>query len=71
MCWLLWKTRNKFTIEHVFPAKAANPVFKLVSLLQLWKSLAKEHDMEAMELLISRVRDLVISICPSDHATAS
>lgn len=64
-------TRNKFTIEHVFPNKPADVLFKLVSLLQLWKSLTREQDKEATELLISRVRALAISICCTNHASSS
>ena len=34
ICWTLWSTRNKFTIEHVFPAKPADCLFKSCILLQ-------------------------------------
>lgn len=55
MCWTLWTTRNKLNIEQVFPNKAVDRFFKFSIRLQRWKSLIKEGDLMAVELLISRV----------------
>lgn len=44
LCWSLWTTRNKFTIEHVFPRKPTDLLFKLATVLQLWRPLTKEED---------------------------
>lgn len=68
MCWIMWTTRNKFTIEHLFPNKAADCILKLSILLQQWKSLIKEGNMDVVELLISHVRATANSILSADQA---
>jgi hypothetical protein len=52
--WAIWLTRNKFTIEGVFPRQPANIVFKLVLTLQLWWPLQKRKDL----LLFDELRRL-------------
>ena len=61
MCWTLWTTRNKFTIEKVFPSSVANVIFKLCMFLQQWKSLIKEEDKEAVVALTDHVCATVVS----------
>jgi hypothetical protein len=56
MCWTLWTTRNKFTIEHVFPAKSADCLFKTCIFLQQWRLLTKEEDRDAFDVMISKIR---------------
>ena len=56
MCWSLWATRNKFTIEDVFPNKPADLIFKMLILLQQWKLLTKVADVDGMEELINKVK---------------
>ena len=34
LCWALWTIRNKFTIEHIFPSKPTDVLFKSCILLQ-------------------------------------
>ena len=67
VCWSLWTTRNKFTIEHVFPAKPADCLFKSCALLQQWKSLTKAEDHDALNLLISKVRASTSSLCRQEQ----
>lgn len=50
----LWTTRNKLSIEYIFPNKHVDCLFKLLAILQQWK--LKSGDKEAMDVLISRVR---------------
>lgn len=56
LCWVLWTTRNKFTIEHIFPNRPADFLFEYVDLPVEWELLTKEADYDALEELISRVR---------------
>lgn len=55
LCWALWTTRNKFTIEHVFPNKPADCIFKMCMFFQQWRSLTKVADWDALEVLIAKV----------------
>ena len=41
-CSALWTTRNKFTIEHIFPTNPVSCLFKTNVFLQQWRSLTKE-----------------------------
>lgn len=54
--WALWTTRNKFTIEGVFPNKPTDFLFKMSILLQQWKLLTKQADRDALEAMIIKVR---------------
>ena len=63
LCWSLWTTRNKFTIEHVFPAKPADCLFQSCALLQQWKSLTKDVDQEALSGPISKIRVTASRLC--------
>lgn len=56
LCWSLCTTRNKFTIEGIFPNKPAYVLFKMSIFLQQWKLLTKSADRDAMEVLINKVR---------------
>lgn len=42
--WALWRIRNKFSIEGVFPNQPADCVFKTVLLLQQWRPLTGSKD---------------------------
>ena len=64
MRWSLWLTRNKFTIEHVFPAKPADCLFKTCIFLQQWRLLIKEEDWDAFDMMISKIRASAISLSP-------
>ena len=64
MCWTLWTTRNKFTIDHVFPAKPADCLFKTCIFLQQWRLLIKEEDRDAFDVMISKIRASGISLSP-------
>ena len=67
LCWSLWTTRNKFTIEHVFPAKPADCLFKSCTLLQQWKSLTKVDDQDALSVLISKVWASASNLCRQEQ----
>ena len=41
MTWTLWTIRNKMVIEHVFPQRTADSVFKFLTFLQEWHPLAR------------------------------
>ena len=58
LVWSLWTTRNKFTIEGVFPSQPADGLYKLSMYLQVWKPVARRQDREMVELTISRIRSL-------------
>ena len=68
MSWVLWTTRNKFTIENIFPSKPIGCLFKLVSFLQQWKLLTMDQDRGATEDLIARVHSTTSSMLQNDHA---
>lgn len=68
MSWVLWTTRNKFSIERIFPNKPVDCLFKLLTILQQWKPLVKSGDMEATDSLISRVRATASDIISRDRA---
>ena len=67
LCWSLWTTRNKFTIEHVFPAKPADCLFKSCAFLQQWKSLTKVDDQEALSMLIYKIRTTASQLCRQEQ----
>ena len=62
LVWSLWTTRNKFTIDGVFPTQFADILYKLSMYLQVWKPVAWRQDREAMELTISRIRQLYAQV---------
>ena len=62
MCWSLWTTRNKFTIEHVFPAKPADCLFKTCIFLQQWRLLTKEEDRDAFDDMAPKIRATATSL---------
>lgn len=71
ICWVLWTTGNKFTIEHWFPSKSVDCISKLSILLQQWKSLTKEDDKDVVELLNSHVKAMASSFLSRDQAQHS
>ena len=64
MCWTLWTTRKKFTIEHVFPAKPVDCLFKTCIFLQQWRLLTKEEDRDAFDVMMSKIRASATSLSP-------
>jgi hypothetical protein len=62
ICWSLWTTRNKFTIEHSFPAKPVDCLFKTGIFLQQWRSLARDADHEAFDMMTSKIRPTATSL---------
>ena len=56
LVWMLWTTRNKFTIEGILPTQAADGLYKLSMFLQVWKPVARSEDRGVLELTISRIR---------------
>ena len=54
--WALWLTRNKLTIEHIFPTNPVNCLFKAIIFLQQWRSLIKDGDLEAFDDMLSRMK---------------
>jgi hypothetical protein len=51
--WALWKIRNKFSIEGIFPKQPSDFVFKTTILLQQWRPLTRSKDVELVEGMIS------------------
>ena len=62
MCWTLWTTRNKFTIERVLPAKPPDCLFKTCIFLQQWRLLTKEEDRDAFDVMMSKIRAIATSL---------
>ena len=49
MTWTLCTIRNKMVIEHVFPRRAADSVFKFLAYLQEWHPLARQRDWQLLD----------------------
>ena len=58
MCWSLWTTRNKMTIEHKFPIHPADIIFKCHLFLQTWTPLGKRRDADRMMEAMERIRTI-------------
>ena len=71
ICWSLWTTRNKFTIEHIFPANPVSCLFKANVFLQQWRSLTKEGDCQAFDDMLSKMKSTTSSLLPRSSRTAS
>jgi hypothetical protein len=54
--------RNKFTIEGTFPSHPADGLYKFSVYLQVWRSVARRKDLEAVELTISKIHALHTAI---------
>ena len=57
VAWVLWPTRNKSRIEHVFPKSPIAIVYKTDSLLQSWKILLRRPDQKKAEDFRGRTAD--------------
>jgi hypothetical protein len=70
--WVLWTTRNKFTIEKKIPQQPANCVFKCLLNLQLWHPLQKSKDLLLMEEMETMTKNLFQSthVAPPTSGTA-
>ena len=55
MTWTLWTIRNKMVIEHVFPRRAADSVFKFLAYLQEWHPLARQRDMQRLDGILENL----------------
>ena len=62
LCWSLWTTRNKFTIESTFPAHPAGGLYKLSMFLQVWKPMARRQDQEILQVTIGRIHSLYLEL---------
>ena len=66
LCWTLWTTRNKFTIESTFPAQPIDGIYKLSMFLQVWKPVARRvarrQDREILQVTIGRIRALYLEL---------
>ena len=74
MSWALWMTRNKFTIDVVFPRQPADCVYKSIINLQLWRPLQRSKDVELLDeavvelkRLFSKAYSLPSSLAPSHN----
>ena len=70
ICWSLWTTRNKFTIEHIFPANPVSCLFKANVFLQHWRLLTKEADLEAFDDMVSKMRSTASSLLRHSRTTS-
>jgi hypothetical protein len=61
ICWALWNTRNKFTIENTFPNHPADVLYKITMYLQQWRILSKRKDHPLLDEMIAMVRSLYAS----------
>ncbi|KAI4987573.1 hypothetical protein ZWY2020_020373 [Hordeum vulgare] len=58
----LWTVRNKLVIQGVPLRRATDAVIKMYGYLQLWRSLSRSQDRDAINIIISRLR--VMSLPP-------
>ena len=56
--WALWVTRNKFSIEGVFPQQPADVLYKLLIFLQQWRPLMKPSLLPQVDVLRAMIQDL-------------
>jgi hypothetical protein len=52
MTYTLWTIRNKMVIEHVFPRRASDSVFKFLAFLQQWYQLCRQRDKTQLDHLL-------------------
>jgi hypothetical protein len=73
ICWALWKTRNKFTIEAKFPSQPAHCFFLIRLNLQLWRPLQRNKDEPMMVQLEAMLKDIFDRTCtpPQPHRSSS
>ena len=69
--WSLWTTRNKFSIEHIFPANPVNCLFKANGFLQQWRLLTKEGDLQAFDAMLSKMKSTASGLLRLSLRTAS
>lgn len=55
--WGIWTTRNKFTIEGLFPSHPSDVLFKIQGFLQRWAALLRGVDKTILEDLIKKMKD--------------
>jgi hypothetical protein len=70
-CWLLWTTRNKFTIEAKFSRQPADCIFKILINLQLWRPLLKPKDAVLLDVLVLMLKRLFSGTLPPQTAIPS
>jgi hypothetical protein len=59
--WVLWRIRNKLTIEIKFPNHPADIIYKMTIFLQLWSKHSKSRDQEGLCWMINELRELYFS----------
>ena len=52
MTWTLWTIRNKMVIEHIFPRRASDSVFKFLAFLQQWYPLCRQRDKARLDRML-------------------
>jgi hypothetical protein len=63
ICWALWKTRNKFTIEAKFPRQPADCIFLTRLSMQLWRPLQKRKDELLLDDLEALLKIIFVQTC--------
>ena len=66
--WSLWTTRNKFTIEHLFPNCPSNCLFRMVVIVEQWSLLVKVVDVGVVTLVVSKIRASAITQNPDENS---
>ena len=64
LCWALWTTRNKLTIDAVVPKHPSDVIYKMCMFIQVWANLAKVQDKEALLLMSSGLKEIYHAITP-------
>ena len=64
LCWALWTTRNKLTIDVVVPKHPSYVIYKMCMFIQVWANLAKVQDKEALLLMSSGLKEIYHAITP-------
>ena len=71
LCWALWTTRNKLTIDAVLPKHPSDVIFKMSMFIQVWANLAKEQDKEALLLMTNGLKEIYRAITPGSSQGSS
>lgn len=56
IAWTLWTVRNKGAMERVFPKQPSAVFFQLMSCLQRWQILLKDHDRRKLDQFLEKAR---------------
>ena len=56
VCWALWLICNRYSIEAKFPNQPSDCVFKILTMLQLWRPLLKEDARPLLDEMVATLK---------------